>query len=154
VDDESAWILNGIGWNYYLLKKYELCAEYACKSLLLNPDNPYALDTRGSGYFGLGEYERCIDDMTKAIALNPDLGNSWYLRGMSYLKLNRPEKACADLSKAAGLGVAEAAGAMKGLCKPPDNAEVEKQRQFPNKKIPNVKNRFRIEPNGNMYIRL
>ena len=154
VDDESAWILNGIGWNYYLLKKYELCAEYACKSLLLKQDDPYALDTRGSGYFGLGEYERCIDDMTKAIALNPDLGNSWYLRGMSYLKLNRPEKACADLSKAAGLGVAEAAGAMKGLCKPPDNAEVEKQRQFPNKKIPNVKNRFRIEPNGNMYIKL
>jgi tetratricopeptide (TPR) repeat protein len=154
VTADSAQVLNGIGWNYYLLKEYELCAEYACKSLLIRPDDSHTLDTRGSGYYGLGEYERCIDDMTKAIGSNAELANSWYLRGMSYLKLNRLERACSDLSKAALLGVAEAAEAMKGLCQPPTNAEVEKQRQFPNKKLPNVKNRFRIEPNGNMYIRL
>ena len=151
---DSALILNNIGWNYYFLKEYELCAEYACKSLLLKPDDSYALDTRGSGYYGLGEYERCIDDMTKAIGSNAELANSWYLRGMSYLKLNRLDKACADLSKATVLGVAEASEAMKGLCQPPDNAAVEKQRQFPNKKLPSVKNRFRVDPNGNMNIRL
>ncbi|MDD4972411.1 MAG: hypothetical protein PHT07_23525 [Paludibacter sp.] len=149
---DSAFILNGIGWNYYLLKEYELCAEYACKSLLLVPDEAYVLDTRGSGYYGLGEYERCIDDMTKAIGSDPDQGNSWYLRGMSYLKLNIQDRACADLSKASLLGVAEATEAMKGLCQPPTKEEVEKQRQFPNKKIPKVKNRFRIFPNGNMLI--
>jgi len=67
---DSAMILNNIGWNYYLSKEYELCTEYAGKSLLLKPNDPFTLDTRGSGYFGLGEYEKCIDEMTKAIKLN------------------------------------------------------------------------------------
>jgi len=151
---DSAFILNNIGWNYYLLKEYEHCAEYACKSLLLKPDDSYALDTRGSGYYGLGEYEKCIDDMTKAIGSDPDLGNSWYLRGMSYLKLNMQDRACADLSKASLRGVVEATEAMKGLCQPPNTEEVEKQRQFPNKKLPNILNRFKIEFNGNFFIRL
>lgn len=153
-DADSAILFNNIGWNYYLMKEYELCAEYACKCLEIKPDYGYALDTRGSGYYGLGEYERCIEDMTKAIGLEPELANSWYLRGMSNLKLNRQEKACADLSRAAALGVAEAAATMKGLCQPPDNTEIEKQRQFPNKKLPNVPNRLRIDPNGNIHFRL
>ena len=153
VDAESAMLLNNIGWNYYLLKEYKLCAEYGCQSLLLKPDDSYALDTRGSGYFGLGEYEKCIDDMTKAVGLNPDLANSWRLRGLSYLKLNRQDQACTDLSKAAALGDTEAVEAMKGLCLPPTNTDGENQRKFSVKKIPINKNRLRMDAYG-IYYRL
>jgi len=153
VDMDSAWIFNNIGWNYYLSKEYKLCEEYARKSLLLMPDDPYALDTRGSGYFGLGEYEKCIYEMTKAIGLEPDLANSWYLRGMSNLKLNRKNKASSDLSKAAGLGNVEAADAIKENSLLPSGTDVENQKQFPNKKIPINKNRLRIDWYG-IYYRL
>ena len=148
---DSAVLLNNIGWNYYLKKDYKLCMEYACQSLLLRPDYPYALDTRGSGYYGLGEYEKCIDDMTKAIGSNPELGNSWYLRGMSYLKLNSQDRACADLTKAAALGVADAIEVLKGQCHPTTGTDVEKQKQFPAEKPSNNKNRFRIDGYGIYY---
>jgi len=149
---DSALLLNDIGWNYYLMKDYKLCLDYAGQSLLLRPDYPYALDTKGSGYYGLGEYEKCIDYMTKAIASNPELGNSWYLRGMSYLKLNSQDRACANLTKAAALGVAEAAKAMKGLCHPPIGTEAEKQKQFPANKSSNKMERIRVDANG-VYFR-
>lgn len=148
VDGDSALIINNIGWNYYFLKEYKLCVQYACKSLQLKPDDPNTLDTRGSGYFGLGEYEKCIDDMTKGIRLKPEQANSWYLRGLSYLKLNKKDQACADLSKAAGLGVVEAEEAMKGLGISPANIKFENQRQFPNGKLSNSKNRVRVDANG------
>lgn len=144
---DSAMIFNNMGWNYYFLKEYELCVEYADKSLLLRPDDSNTLDTKGSGYFGLGEYEKCIDSMTKAIGLNPYLENSWYLRGLSYLKLNRRDQANADLLKAAELGLVEADEAIKGLCLPTSDTGVENQRQFPNRKPTNRKNRVSIDPN-------
>lgn len=153
VDVDSAIIYNSIGWNYYLSKENKFCIEYAGKSLLLRPNDPYTLDTRGSGFFGLGEYEKCIDDMTKAIALDPDLSNSWYLRGMSNLKLNRQNQACTDLSRAAGLGNAEAADAMKEKCLHSTNIDVENHKQFPMKKLPNNKKRLRINSYG-IYYRL
>jgi len=149
---DSATVLNAIGWNYYRLKDYKLCVEYADKSLLLNPDNSRAIDTRGSGYYGLGNYEKCIDDMTKAIGFEPELANSWYLRGLSWLKLDRKEQACADLTQAAALGYTEAIDSKKGLCPPPVNTEIEEQRKFPLSKSTN-KNRFGINPNF-MFFRL
>jgi len=142
---DSALMLNNIGWNYYLLKEYQLCVEYADKSLMLNPDAPYTLDTRGSGYFGLGKYEKCINDMTRVIGFEPELANSWYLRGLSWLKLDRKEKACADLTQAAALDIVEATDAKKGLCPPTINTEIEEQRKFQKSK-PTVKNRFGINP--------
>ena len=145
---DSAMLFNDIGWNYYLMKEYKRCLDYAGQSLLLTPDNPYALDTRGSGYYGLGEYEKCIDDMTKSIGSSTELANSWYLRGLSYLKLNSPDKACADLTKAARLGIAKAAEAMKGLCHSAADTDVEKQRQFPSKKSSNNKSRISFDANG------
>jgi tetratricopeptide (TPR) repeat protein len=147
---DSARVLNTIGWNYYLIKDYTLCVEYADKSLLLDPDNSRTLDTRGSGYFGLGNYEKCIDDMTKAIGFEPELANSWYLRGLSWLKLDRKEQACADLTQAADLGYTEAIDSKKGLCPPPVNREIQEQRKFPRSKSTN-KNRFGINPYTMFY---
>jgi len=145
---DKAMINNNIGWNYYFLKQYELCIQYANKSLLLKPNNSNALDTRGSGYFGLCEYEKCIVDMTKAIGLNPNLANSYYIRGLSYFKLNKQNLAYADLSTASELGVLEADDAIKGLSLIKSNTEVENQKQFPNRKPTNSNNRVRIDPYG------
>ena len=150
VTTDSAMVLNNIGWSYYLSNDYKLCLEYAGKSLLLNPDEPHALDTKGSGYFGLGDYENCIDYMSKAIALDSDLANSWYLRGLSWIKLNRNELACADISKAAELGLMKAVESMKDLCPVQDNKAVEELRKFPPSKSTN-KNRFTINPYGMFY---
>ncbi len=147
---DSATVLNTIGWNYYMLKDFKLCVEYADKSLLLNPDNARSIDTRGSGYYGLGNYEKCIDDMTKAIGFEPELANSWYLRGLSWLKLDRKEQACADLTQAADLGYTEAIDSKKGLCPPPVNTEIEEQRKFPISKSTN-KNRLGINPYRMFY---
>ena len=147
VTADSASVLNRIGWNYYLSKQYELCVQYADKSLLLRPDNSYTIDTRGSGYYGLREYEKCIRDMTIAIRLNPNLANSLCLRGLSYLKVNKQDQACVDLSKAARLGKVEAAEAMKGLCAQV-NENVENQRQFPVRKPSNNKNNIIIDAYG------
>lgn len=131
---DSAILLNNIAWNYYLAKQYELCVEYANKSLLLRREDSHTLDTRGSGYYGLGEYQKCIDDMTDAIRLSPELDNSWYLRGMCYLKLNKKYQALTDLSNAAWLGLEEATDMLKELSRGDKNTEIEKQRQFPVKK--------------------
>lgn len=150
---DSATILNNIGWNYYLMKEYELCLEYANKSLSLKPDSPYSLDTKGSGYFGLGEYEKCIDIMSRAIVLDSDLANSWYIRGLCYLKLNKRDLAYTDLSEAAELGVAEAEEAMKGLSLSASSNGVENQRKFPIKKPKYNKNRLTIDAYG-IYYRL
>jgi len=67
--------------------------------------------------------------------------------------LNRPDQACPDLTKATGLGVAEAAEAMKGLCLPTANTDVENQRQFPNEKPSTPKNRLTMDGYG-IYYRL
>jgi tetratricopeptide (TPR) repeat protein len=150
---DSASIFNSIGWNYYLMKEYELCLEYADKSLLLKPDIPDVLDTKGSGYFGLGDYEKCIDFMSQAIVLNPYLANSLYLRGLSYLKLNKRDLAYTDLSEAAELGVAEAEEALKGLGLSASSNGVENQRKFPIKKSKYIKNRLTMDAYG-IYYRL
>ena len=83
--------------------------------------------------------------MTKAIKLDYELANSWYLRGLSYLKLKRPDLACADLSKAAKLGVGEATEAMKGVCLPQADTDVESQGKFSNKKLSKGKHGLRFD---------
>lgn len=145
---DTSMIFNNIGWNYYLLKQYEQCVEYASKSLFLKQNFPNALATRGSGYYGLCEYDKCIVDMTKAIELAPDLDNAYYLRGLSYLKSNKPDLAYFDLSIALKLGVADAAEAMKGLSRPKINPEVENQRQLYRGKPTKSKSSFLIDPYG------
>ncbi len=144
---DSASAFNSIGWNYYLLKQYELCVQYADSALQLSPDCSLILDTRGSGYFGLEKYEKCIDDMTKAIQIEPNEANSWYLRGLSFLKLNRKDLGYCDISKAALLGLADAVKAMKDLSIDPLNKDIENQRQF-NRKPINNKNSVFLDGNG------
>lgn len=145
---DTTMIFNNIGWNYYCLKQYELCVQYANKSLQIKPNKPSVLDTRGSGYYGLCEYEKCISDMTKAIELKPDLANSFYLRGLSYLKLNKQNLAYVDLSAAYELGVVEASDALKGLSLLNSDTKIENQKQFPKQKTTNSKNNIRIDPYG------
>jgi hypothetical protein len=147
---DTTVILNDIGWNYYFLKQYELCVQYANKSLQIKPNKPNVLDTRGSGYYGLCEYEKCIRDMTKAIELKPDLANSYYIRGLSYLKLNKQNLAYADLSTAYELGVVEATEVLKGISRvySDSNSKIENQNQFPKEKKANSKNNVSIDPYG------
>ena len=114
---DSAFIYNSIAWNYYLMKEYRLCVEFADISLQLIPNNSSAFDTRASGYYGLGEYQKCINEMTKALRLNPELENSWYLRGLSYKQLNMTDKACNDLSMAVSLGNKAALEEMTDYCR-------------------------------------
>jgi len=145
---DTTMIFNNIGWNYYSLKQYELCVQYANKSLLIKPNKPLVLDTRGTGYFGLGEYEKCINDMTKAIELKPDLANSYYIRGLSYLKLNKHNLAYLDLSTAYELGVDEAADVLKELSLSNSDTKIENQKQFSKQKTVRSKNSVSIDPYG------
>lgn len=114
---DSAFVYNNIAWNYYLMKEYKLCVEYADLSLKLNPNSSYTIDTRASGFYGLGEYQKCINETTKALRLSPEMENSWHLRGLSYKQLNMVDKACSDLSMAANLGVEAALEDMTDYCR-------------------------------------
>lgn len=151
---DSAFVYNNIAWNYYLMKEYKLCVEYADLALLITPNNSDAIDTRASGYYGLGEYEKCIDEMTKALRLNPELDNSWYLRGLSYKKLNELDKACSDLSTALSMGTTEALEDMTNYCKEETVAKIIHQYKFQDSKKTKVKLRFGINDFGSLYFLL
>jgi len=144
----------GVGLSYNKINKLEINADYYyaawSKSTFFGQTNDLITDQKR---ISVG-----FEYIPEAMSIRSYLKRVKYRAGFhyenSYLKLNNQERACADLSKASLLGVVEATEAMKGLCQPPTNAEVEKQRQFPNKKLPNILNRFKIEFNGNFFIRL
>lgn len=129
---DSADVLNSLAWNYYLMKDYPKCIQYAEQSLKLKPKEVEVIHTLASGYYGMGEYEKCIFEMTEALKSDVGYEELWFLRGQCYEKQHKDHLACHDYRKAYLLGYEEALEPMKAICGNSVNEEwVNKQKFTP-----------------------
>ena len=75
--------------------------------MAVDPNNPFAYNTRGNTYTALNRYNEAMTDYSRAIALDPELSFLYYNRGRLHNLLENYDDAISDLQKSVELSPVE-----------------------------------------------
>lgn len=95
--------LSNRGLGYLRNKEYDKSIIDFSESLLINPKNPYAFNSRGEAWREKGNIERALADFNESIRVDPTFAAAFLNRGITYERQGDKAAARNDYEKALSL---------------------------------------------------